>query len=104
MLRIQKNPLLIGGALVALLLVGCTKSDEFPTVAEYIHDLDSAKAMLQKARNSPDQYGPDHVGAMRASKAFAESMSPGNMECWPVKPASSATTDHACLDGKGFKR
>ena len=66
-------------------------------------DLDAAKAMVKLAATDPVKYQTDPA-ALNASAAVAKAMSPSMLQCWPTKPASTATTDHACLDGKGFKR
>ncbi len=84
----------------------CSKNDESPkalSVNEYLHDLDSAKAMVKLAATDPMKYQTDPA-ALNASAAVAKAMSPSMLQCWPSKPASTATTDHTCLDSKGFKR
>lgn len=91
-------------ALVVLAgLVGCTGSSKPKTVADYLHDLDTAKAVLAHANTDLAKYQND-PDAINASEAVARSMAPDMLKCWPKKPASTATTDHACLDGKGYKK
>ncbi len=104
MQRLQTLRLLMVCAVVAL--GACSKDDKAPpvrSVAEYLHDLDAAKAMVKLAATDPVKYQTDPA-ALNASAAVAKAMSPSMLQCWPTKPASTATTDHACLDGKGFKR
>jgi predicted small lipoprotein YifL len=90
---------------VAVSLAACNQkggSDKPRSVADFIHDLDAAKAVLKEAKADPSKSGDQVV--INASQAVAQAMSPSMLACWPTKPASTATTDHACLDGKGFKR
>lgn len=104
MQRIQARWLLT--ACTVLALGACNNDDKAPktlSVAEYLHDLDAAKAMVKLASTDPVKYQTDPA-ALNASAAVAKAMSPSMLQCWPTKPASTATTDHACLDGKGFKR
>lgn len=113
MQRIQARKLLVIGAVSAAVLAGCTRVDrngvpvreepKVPSVADYLHDLDAARGRLKQA--SADPVGADgDASAINASAAVAKSMSPSLLECWPTKPASTSTTDHGCLDAKGFKR
>lgn len=103
MQRIQTCKLLM---VIAALLMGCSQESQggkAPSVAAYLHDLDKARAMVKQAGTDPVRYQTD-LAALNASAAVAKAMSPSMLECWPSKPASTATTDHACLDAKGFKR
>lgn len=108
MQRIQTRWLLISFVLT-LGLGGCFDKDKssvalkVPTVADYLHDLDSARAKLKEAQTDPVKAQTDQA-TINASAAVAKAMSPSMLQCWPKKPASSATTDHACLDSKGFVR
>ena len=104
MQRLQTLRLLMVCVVVAL--GACSKDDKAPpvrSVAEYLHDLDAAKAMVKLAATDPVKYQTDPA-ALNASAAVAKAMSPSMLQCWPTKPASTATTDHTCLDSKGFKR
>lgn len=101
MQRLQALRLLMVCAVVAL--GACSQGGKVLSVAEYLHDLDAAKAMVKLAATDPVKYQTD-AAALNASAAVAKAMSPSMLQCWPTKPASTATTDHACLDGKGFKR
>lgn len=95
--KVVVNSLLIGALLLA---AGCQEKGR--SVADYIHDIDSARAVLKDSKAHPEKaYDADVVNA---SKAVAESMSPSMAECWPTKPSSTATVDHDCLNRKGFKR
>lgn len=89
---------------VAFVVAACnqTGGGKPRSVADFIHDLDAAFVVLQEAKADPSKSGDQSV--MNASQAAAEAMSPSMLACWPTKPASTATTDHLCLDGKGFKR
>ena len=104
MQRLQAFRLLMVCGLVVL--GACSKDEKAAkviSVAEYLHDLDAAKAMVKLAATDPVKYQTDPA-ALNASAAVAKAMSPSMLQCWPTKPASTATTDHACLDGMGFKR
>jgi hypothetical protein len=104
MQRLQAFRLLMVCGVVAV--AACSqdnKGGKVLSVAEYLHDLDAAKAMVKQAGTDPVKYQTDPA-ALNASAAVAKAMSPSMLQCWPTKPASTATTDHACLDGKGFKR
>ena len=84
-------------------LAGCN-NNRAPSVAEYMHDLDAAQAKLQEAKLDPVKAQTDRA-MINASNAVADSMvSSKLLECWHNKPKSTATTDHACLDAKGYKR
>lgn len=103
MQRVQAHFLLM----LALSLVGCDNRPTAPgdalSVAGYLHDLDEARAVLVRVHKDPARLAntPD---AVNASAALAKAVSPSFLECWPVKPASTKTTNHECLDAKGYKR
>jgi len=103
MQRIQKSwRLLVGGALG--LLVACNPTAKVMTTSEYLHDIDAARLQVQKGKTDPAKYmsDPATINASNALAAVSTSLGP---YCWPKQsPISSATTDHACLDAKGFKR
>lgn len=110
MQRLQTRFVLIAAVAATVALSACkddkaspSSSSKVLSVAEYLHDLDAAQAMVKVAQSNPAKYATD-TAAVNASQAVAKAMSPSMLECWPTKPASTATTDHACLDNKGFKR
>lgn len=78
-----------------------------PTVADYMHDIDKARVMNEKGKNDYAKY-KDDPAVMNAAAALAKlsTQGPSLKECWggSVGKASTATTDHACLDAKGYKR
>ncbi|MDS9990854.1 hypothetical protein RAC83_002197 [Xylella fastidiosa] len=86
-----------------LLLMGACTKEKVPSTSEYLHDIDAAKAML-------DLYATDHAKyqndprVTNASAAVSYLSSDSFLKCWPTKPVSTATTDHDCLDRKGYKR
>ena len=97
MQRIQTRKLLIVAGF-SLVLAGCFgESPNAPSVpkvksvADYLHDIDGAASMKDE-------------DALNASSAVAKAMSPGIMNCWPVKPSSTANTNHECLDKLGYVR
>lgn len=100
MQRIQK--LLIAGVL-GVALAGC--DGKVPTVADYLHDVDAMRAKLTEANNNPAKYQSDPA-AINAGAAGSMLYTDERLwECWEKsKPKSTATTNHACLDAKGFKR
>ncbi|RWA37089.1 hypothetical protein XfCFBP8078_09540 [Xylella fastidiosa subsp. multiplex] len=87
----------------AVLLICACSREKVPSTSEYLHDIDAAKAML-------DLYATDHAKyqndprVTNASAAVSYLSSDSFLKCWPTKPVSTATTDHDCLDRKGFKR
>lgn len=102
MQRIQPYRLLIT-FLFFLGLTGCN-NNKAPSVAEYMHDLDAANAKLQEAKLDPVKAQTDRA-MINASNAVAQVIDSSSLlECWHHKPISTATTDHACLDAKGYKR
>lgn len=102
---IQKNWLLI--AIVALGLAACSKPEpepEYKTVAQHLHDIDGAKAAIKKYAQDKGKYSgtPDYMNASQANhlKQFMG-------DCWPQTKSgtrfTTANTNHACLDAKGYK-
>ena len=112
MQRIQTRKLLIVAAL-PLVLAGCfgdspkapeaAKPAKPKSVAEYLHDIDGARARVHRAQIDGAASMKDE-DALNASSAVAKAMSPGIMNCWPVKPSSTANTNHDCLDKMGYVR
>ncbi|ADN62003.1 hypothetical protein XFLM_11955 (plasmid) [Xylella fastidiosa subsp. fastidiosa GB514] len=84
-----------------LLLMGACTKEKVPSTSEYLHDIDAARAMLDLAATDRAKYQNDPRG-INASDAVAKTEF--LQECWPTKPISTATTDHDCLDRKGYKR
>ncbi|MDS9990855.1 hypothetical protein RAC83_002198 [Xylella fastidiosa] len=86
-----------------LLLMGACTKEKVPSTSEYLHDIDAARAMNKLASTDPAKYENDPRWT-NASAAVAQLS--GLLECWPdsTKPVSTATTDHDCLDRKGYKR
>ncbi|MCW5223648.1 hypothetical protein D5041_21435 (plasmid) [Verminephrobacter aporrectodeae subsp. tuberculatae] len=79
-------------------MVAC--SEKVPTVAEYLHDIDSANEMMKKVDKNPEKYR----GTPAVTNAVIAIYGAPNLRCWPSEAISTATTDHACLDAKGYKR
>lgn len=101
----MKTTLIVLAVFSALVVAGCDDKQgtaKPESVADFLHDLDAAKAVLKAEKAQPGSNSTQAVN--NASQAVAQAMSPSMLACWPTKPASTATTDHACLDGKGFKR
>lgn len=104
--RIQITHLLIAAA---VLMCGCSpdQSAEKPrTVAQYMHDMDAAYAALKHYSNDPGRY-QDSADWANASAATQKIQF--HNECWPQtsgekKRFTTANTDHACLDERGFRR
>jgi len=101
MQRVQTFRLLIVGA--AVVLGACTQQ-KAKTVAEYLHDIDSARAAIKQYDNDRgnNQNNPDFINAL-AAKEKVQFLN----DCWPKKETdrfTTANTDHACLDNKGYKR
>jgi len=91
-------------------LVGCKddskKAEAVPTVGQYLHDIDKAKTMLVLIKNDPTKYATD-PSALNAQMAIARKE--GLLDCWPQRNGAfhvvtTAATDHACLDNKGYTR
>ncbi|MCD8459783.1 hypothetical protein LPH44_11970 (plasmid) [Xylella taiwanensis] len=97
MQRVQTFRLLM---VFTVLLMGACSREKVPSTSEYLHDIDSARAMLKLAATDPAKYENDprwtNASAAIVKLEFLR-------ECW-TKPISTATTDHACLDKEGFKR
>ena len=100
MQRIQTFRLLIAGSFV--FLAACSQ-EKVPTVSDYLHDIDSANAMLALYKTDVAKYQSD-PRVINASAAMAATAADSVMACWPKKPKTTAGTDHACLDNKGYKR
>ncbi len=98
MQRIQTFRLLM--VCTVLLMSACSR-EKVPSTSEYLHDIDAAEAMNKLASTDPAKYENDprwtNSSAAVAKIEFLR-------ECWPTKPISTATTDHDCLDRKGYKR
>ena len=99
MSRIQA--LLIGAAV--LVMAGCRPSTK--TVPDYLHDIDSANAQVEKYHRDPAKYGAD-PDVMNAGSAVSTVMTSAKLRsCWPTKgPVATVTTDHACVDRQGYTR
>lgn len=101
----MRKTFLVVAVLCAFSVAGCGEkhsAGQLISVADFLHDLDAARAVLKSEKAQPGKNSKQVVDS--ASQAVAQAMSPSMLACWPTKPASSATTDHACLDSKGFKR
>ena len=103
MQRVQTSIVLI--ALAAFSLAGCG-NEKHKSVADYLHDIDSARSLLKEVGKDPAKYASD-PNAMNAAQANSLiSISKVN-ECWPKAESNritTANTNHACLDAAGFKR
>lgn len=100
MQRIQTFRLLI--VCTVLVITACSR-EKVPSTSEYLHDIDAANAMLDLYATDPAKYKND-PRVTNASAAVSYLSSDSFLKCWPTKPVSTATTDHACLDRKGYKR
>ncbi|HHW4669131.1 MAG TPA: hypothetical protein ACQGQJ_05895 [Xylella fastidiosa subsp. multiplex] len=100
MQRIQTFRLLM---VCAVLLICACSREKVPSTSEYLHDIDAAKAMLKLYATNPAKYQNDPA-VINTSEAVAKLDIQSFLDCWPTKPVSTATTDHDCLDRKGFKR
>ena len=103
MQRDQTSIVLI--ALAAFSLAGCG-NEKHKSVADYLHDIDSARSLLKEVGKDPAKYASD-PNAMNAAQANSLiSISKVN-ECWPKAESNritTANTNHACLDAAGHKR
>ena len=103
MQRVQTSIVLI--ALAAFSLAGCG-NEKHKSVADYLHDIDSARSLLKEVGKDPAKYASD-PNAMNAAQANSLiSISKVN-ECWPKAESNritTANTNHACLDAAGYKR
>jgi hypothetical protein len=91
--------ILISSIAMAIVLGGCTKESSGPkTVADFLHDIDTAKVMVKEISNDPSKKSDERY--RNASRAYMLSL---NFQCWE-SPRSTATTNHDCLDAKGYKR
>ena len=76
------------------------------SVADYLHDIDSARSLLKEVGKDPAKYASD-PNAMNAAQANSLiSISKVN-DCWPKAESNritTANTNHACLDAAGYKR
>ena len=103
MQRVQASIVLI--AVAAFSLAGCG-NEKHKSVADYLHDIDSARSLLKEVGKDPAKYASD-PNAMNAAQANSLiSISKVN-DCWPKAESNritSANTNHACLDAAGYKR
>ena len=83
-------PIAIVGA-----LIGCTKSNEAPSVSYFLHDIDQARVVAKDSKN---------IGRPNAQKALSKIQFLN--DCFPTKDKdrfSTSNTDHTCLDNSGYK-
>ena len=76
-------------------LIGCTKTNEAPSVAYFLHDIDQAKVVAKDSSN---------IGRTNAQKALSKIQFLN--DCFPKKNDdrfSTSNTNHACLDNSGYK-
>ena len=103
MQRVQASIVLI--AVAAFSLAGCG-NEKHKSVADYLHDIDSARSLLKEVGKDPAKYASD-PNAMNAAEANSLlSISKVN-DCWPKAESNritTANTNHACLDAAGYKR
>ena len=103
MQRVQASIVLI--AVAAFSLAGCG-NEKHKSVADYLHDIDSARSLLKEVGKDPAKYASD-PNAMNAAQANSLiSISKVN-DCWPKADSNritTANTNHACLDAAGYKR
>ena len=103
MQRVQSSIVLI--AVAAFSLAGCG-NEKHKSVADYLHDIDSAGSLLKEVGKDPAKYASD-PNAMNAAEANSLiSISKVN-DCWPKADSNritTANTNHACLDAAGYKR
>ena len=103
MQRVQASIVLI--AVAAFSLAGCG-NEKHKSVADYLHDIDSARSLLKEVGKDPAKYASD-PNAMNAAQANSLiSISKVN-DCCPKAESNritSANTNHACLDAAGYKR
>lgn len=103
MQRVQASIVLI--AVAAFSLAGCG-NEKHKSVADYLHDIDSARSLLKEVGKDPAKYASD-PNAMNAAQANSLiSISKVN-DCWPKAESNritTANTNHACLDAAGYKR
>lgn len=103
MQRVQTSIVLM--AVAAFTLAGCG-NEKHKSVADYLHDIDSARALLKEVGKDPAKYAGD-ANAMNAAQANSLiSVSKVN-DCWPKSDSNritTANTNHACLDAAGYKR
>lgn len=111
MQRIQKL-LVIAAAtsavIVGLSLTGCSKvGEKVPSAADYLHDIDAARAKVKEYQREPTKLQNDPA-VINASQALAKLGSDRVLVCWGKTSAerhvATASTNHECLDALGFKR
>lgn len=106
-MRKTQNPRVLAIAAALTLSMPAFGEGKAPSVADYMHDIDKARVMNEKGKNDYAKY-KDDPAVMNAAAALAKlsTQGPSLKECWggSVGKASTATTDHACLDAKGYKR
>ena len=90
-----------GFLIVVLALCACGKASNTgpQSMADFMHDIDSANVLVKEASNDNSlESDPRYMNAIRAYAA-----SQIIAQCW-TPPKSTATTKHECLDQKGYKR
>ncbi|WP_228488447.1 hypothetical protein [Caenimonas koreensis] len=111
MQRIQKLLVITAAAsaaIVALSLAGCGKvGEKVPSAADYLHDIDAARAKVKEYQGDPAKLQND-AAVINASQAVAKLGSDRVLQCWGKTSAerhvATANTNHECLDAQGFKR
>jgi hypothetical protein len=88
--------------MLAGFLVACGKPPA-PTVAQYLHDVDTMNEVVKVGRNDPAKY-KDDPAYINAEHAAATVFTGAFIACWKDKKVTTQNTDHACLDKEGFKR
>jgi len=101
MQRVPKYGLLV---IFAIALNACGEKEKHMTTSDYLHDMDTAKAMVQKSKTDYAKYQND-PNAINASAALAQTITDNKLQkCWHDKETTTANTDHVCLDNLGYKR
>ena len=103
MQRVQASIVLI--AVAAFSLAGCG-NEKHKSVADYLHDIDSARSLLKEVGKDPAKYASDPTAMNAAQANSLISISKVN-DCWPKADSNritTANTNHACLDAAGYKR
>lgn len=90
-------------------LTACSKvGEKVPSVAEYLHDIDAARAKTKEYQADPSRLQNDPA-VINASQALAKlGSSERTLSCWgknyAERKVATASTNHECLDALGFKR
>lgn len=103
MQRVQAFVVLM--AVAAFSLAGCG-NEKHKSVADYLHDIDSARSLLKEVGKDPAKYASDPNATNAAQANSLISISKVN-DCWPKADSNritTANTNHACLDAAGYKR